>query len=324
MKEIRWAILGTGAIANDMAAALGRNGRHFAAVCGRNPERTAAFAEHYGIDKVYTDFAALLSDPAVDAVYIATPHNTHYPYIKMALEHGKHVLAEKSITLNSRELEQVSALAKSGGLVLGEAMTIYHMPLYKKLRTYLDSGALGRVNLVTMNFGSFKEYDMENRFYNRSLAGGAMLDIGVYALSFLRFFLDGNPDTLLSRAKIAPTGVDDQAAMLLMNPAGQMATVTLSLRSKQPRRGMVSCERGYIEVMDYTRATEAKIVWADSGKTEVIREGNRADALFYEITDMEAAIAGERSRMYPELTKDVMELMTRFRQDWGVVYPEEE
>ena len=105
-----------------------------------------------------------------------------------------------------------------------------------------------------MNFGSFKEYDMNNRFFNRNLAGGAMLDIGVYALSFIRWFMDSKPDQLLSQVKVAPTGVDEQAGLLLMNPEGQMATVMLSLHSKQPKRGMLSCEKGNIEIKEYHRA----------------------------------------------------------------------
>ena len=102
-----------------------------------------------------------------------------------------------------------------------------------------------------MNFGSFKEYDENNRFFNRNLAGGAMLDIGVYALSFVRWFLDSKPDQLLSQVRTASTGVDEQSGLLLTNQEGQMATVMLSLHSKQPKRGMISCERGYIEIMEY-------------------------------------------------------------------------
>ena len=286
MKDIHWAVLGTGTIANEMARTMERNGRHFYAVGSRSPEKAAAFGEKYGIQKVYSDLNEMFSDPAVDVVYIATPHNTHFAYIKKALENGKHVLAEKAITLNSDELREAAALAKAKGLVLAEAQTIYHMPLYKELRELLSSGKLGRVNLVTMNFGSFKEYDMGNRFFNRALAGGAMLDIGVYALSFVRWFLDSKPENLLSQVKTAPTGVDEQAGLLMTNPEGQMATVMLSLRSKQPKRGVVSCEKGYIEIMEYPRAWEAKITDADSGNVEVIRAGDCAQALMYEIADM--------------------------------------
>ena len=198
------------------------------------------------------------------------------------------------------------------------------MPIYKKLRKILESGALGKVNLITMNFGSFKEYNMSNRFFNRNLAGGAMLDIGVYALSFIRWFMDSKPDQLLSQVKQAPTKVDEQAGLLLTNAEGQMAAVMLSLHSKQPKRGMVSCEKGYIEVMEYPRAWEAKITYTDSGKTELIKAGENADALAYELADMEKAINGDPSRMHLDYTKDVMDMMTEFRKSWGFTYPEEE
>ena len=208
MREIRWAVLGTGVIANEMAAALKKNGRNISAVGNRTQEKAVAFAEKYGIEKVYEDFHEMFIDPDIDVIYITTPHNTHIEFMKQAIWNGKHVLVEKSITLNSSELEEAIAHAKEHGVVIGEAMTIYHMPLYKKLREILDSGKLGKVNLITLNFGSFKDYDMSNRFFNRKLAGGAMLDIGVYALSFIRYFMSSKPDQILSQMKPAPTGVD--------------------------------------------------------------------------------------------------------------------
>ena len=198
------------------------------------------------------------------------------------------------------------------------------MPIYKKLRQILETGKLGKVNLITMNFGSFKDYDMSNRFFNRNLAGGAMLDIGVYALSFIRFFMSEKPTKLLSQVKYAPTGVDEQAGLLLMNDDGQMATVMLSLHSKQPKRGMISCEKGYIEIMEYPRAWEATITYTDTGETEVIKEGEHTDALAYELQDMENAICGDRECMHLQYTKDVMDMMTELRKSWGFRYPEEE
>ena len=324
MAEIKWAVLGTGVIANEMAAALAKDGRNIYAVGNRTHSKAVAFAEKYGIEKVYDDFEEMFTDPDVDVIYITTPHNTHLPFMEKALRGGKHVLAEKSITLNSAELERVRALAKEKKLILAEAMTIYHMPLYRKLREILASGRLGKVNLITMNFGSFKEYDMTNRFFNRNLAGGAMLDIGVYALSFIRWFMDSKPTKILSQVKTAPTGVDEQAGLLLMNNEGQMASVMLSLHSKQPKRGMISCEKGYIEILEYPRAWEATIIDAETGKTEVIKAGENADALAYELADMERAINGDTACMHLEYTKDVMELMTAFRKEWGLKYPEEE
>ena len=292
--------------------------------CKPHTQKAVDFAQKYNIGKVYDNMNDVFTDPEVDVVYITTPHNTHLEFMKKAIENGKHILVEKSITLNSDELNEAISLAKEKGVIIGEAMTIFHMPIYKKLNEILESGALGKVNLITMNFGSFKEYDMTNRFFNRNLAGGAMLDIGVYALSFIRWFMDSKPNNLVSQVKSAPTGVDEQAGLLLTNEEGQMASVMLSLHSKQPKRGMVSCEKGYIEIMEYPRAWEATITYTDSGKTELIKTGENADALAYELADMEKAINGDVDCMHFDYTKDVMDMMTEFRKSWGFKYPEEE
>ena len=324
MRDINWAVLGTGVIANEMAVALKKNGKNIYAVGNRTYEKAVAFGEKYGIGKVYTDYNEMFTDRDVDVIYITTPHNTHKKFMKQAIENGKHILVEKSITLNSDELNEMAELADKNHVIIGEAMTIYHMPIYKKLKEILETGVLGKVNLITMNFGSFKEYDMNNRFFNPDLAGGAMLDIGVYALSFIRWFMDSKPDQLLSQVKSAPTGVDEQAGLLLMNKEEQMATVMLSLHSKQPKLGMISCEKGYIEIMEYPRAWEARITYVETGDVDVIRAGENADALAYELEDMEKAIVGDSECMHFDYTKDVMDMMTEFRKAWKFTYPEEE
>ncbi len=319
---LRWAVLGTGVIANQMAQALHSMGRTLDAVGNRTYEKAVAFAEKYGVPKVYTDYREMFTDPEIDVIYLTTPHNTHIAFLEQALSHGKHVLCEKSITLNSEELERAAALAKANGVVLAEAMTIYHMPLYRELQARIDSGALGKVNLIQLNFGSFKDYDMRNRFFNPRLAGGAMLDIGVYAFSLARLFLDSNPDQVCSFVRKAPTGVDESAVISMANREGQLVNVTLSLHSKQPKRAVISCEKGYVEIMEYPRAEEAVIVDAGTGEREVLRAGRTADALRYELEDMEEAIrTGKDMRL--SCTVDVMALMTRLRREWGVVYPEE-
>lgn len=322
MKKYNWAVLGTGVIANETATAMAKNGRRLYAVGNRTHEKAVAFAEKYGIEKVYDDFNDMFTDPDIDIIYITTPHNTHIDFMKKAIENKNHILVEKSITLNSDELSEAVKLAKKNGVVIGEAMTIYHMPIFKELKKILDSDELGRVNLITANFGSFKPYDMNNRFFNRNLAGGAMLDIGVYALSFVRYFFDSSPNNTLSQVKYAPTGVDEQSGLLLMNDEGQMASVLLSLHSKQPKRAMISCERGYIEIMEYPRAWEAKITDAESGESRLVKAGKNEDALWYEIEDMEKSLSGEDC-MHLDYTEDVMRLMTSFRQEWNMKYPEE-
>ena len=203
-------------------------------------------------------------------------------------------------------------------------MTIYHMPIYKKLNEIISSGKLGDLGLIQMNFGSYKEYDMTNRFFNRNLAGGAMLDIGVYALSFVRWFMTSVPDQVVSQVKMAPTGVDEQAGILLKNKEEEMATVMLSLHCKQPKRGTIAFDKGYIEIFEYPRGQEAVITYTEDGHKETITGGDTKDALYYEVEDMEKTIDRIGDFTYLEYTKDVMQIMTDIRKQWGMTYPEEE
>lgn len=323
--NLNWAVLGTGVIANEMAVALQKMGKTLYAVANRTHEKAVVFAEKYGVEKVYDDINDMFVDEKVDIIYITTPHNTHYQFMKRALENGKHILVEKSITLNSRELNEMIDLASQKQLIIAEAMTIWHMPLYKELWGIVERGELGKVQMITMNFGSFKEYNMQNRFFNMNLAGGAMLDIGVYALSIVRSFMSEKPDEIVSQWKPSPTGSDEQAAILLKNGKGEMATVALSMHSKQPKRAMISCEKGYIEIMEYPRASKAVIVDAESGNTREIAAGQTENALYYEMMDMEAAVKNaDASEMKLEYSRDVMDIMTRLRKDWNMKYPDEE
>lgn len=208
-------------------------------------------------------------------------------------------------------------------MVLAEAMTIYHMPIYRKLREIIETCRLGELKIIQMNFGSYKPYDMSNRFFNPQLAGGALLDIGVYALSFVRWFMSSNPTNITSQVKFAPSGVDELAGILLTNDDGEMATITLSLHAKQPKRGTIAFDKGYIEVYEYPRGERAVITYTEDGHQEVIEQGNTSNALQYEINDMEDAIFNGES-MYIDYTKDVMDMMTELRASWNLKYPEEQ
>lgn len=323
MKRYNWAVLGCGSIAGEMAAAMRREGRSLYAVGSRSPEKAAAFARTHGISKVYREPCEMFTDPAVDIVYVATPHNTHLPYLLQALQSGKHVLCEKSITLNLGELEQAMALAQKNRLVLAEAMTLYHMPLYKKLRELAAGGALGPLRFLQVSFGSYKEYNMNNRFFAPNLAGGALLDIGVYALAFVRWFMGEAPDQIVSQVKYAPSGVDEQAGILLMNPRQEMASVTLTLHAKQPKRGVAVFDKGFVEIYEYPRAEQALITYTANGRQETLRAGGAAHALQYEIADMEKAVSGRGNHMHLDYTRDVMKMMTELRAGWHLKYPEE-
>ena len=277
--QLTWAVIGCGVIANQMATSLALSGRHLRGVANRTREKAEAFAERYGVERVYDSVEELYQDPSVDAIYITTPHNTHIRYLRGALAAGKHVLCEKSITLNSEELDEARALARENNVVLMDATTILHMPLYQELLRRANAGEFGTMNLAQLNFGSYKEYgDLSNRFYNPKLAGGAMLDIGVYALSLMRLFMASQPTEVVSLA----------------------------------------------EVMDYPRADVATIVWTEDGRREEVRAGRSGYALCYEIADLERAVAGDACAAgLIDYAADVMQVMTRLRREWGVVYPEE-
>ena len=324
MAEYNWAILGCGVIAHQLAYAMKAKGRALYSVANRTYDKAISFAEEYGIKKVYGNIEEVFEDENVDIIYISTPHNTHIEYLRKALSHGKHVICEKSITLNSAELNEAIDLAEKNHVVLAEAMTIYHMPIYKKLDEIIKSGKLGELRLIQMNFGSYKPYDMNNRFFNRNLAGGAMLDIGVYALSLVRFFMTSKPHKIATQVKYAPTGVDEQASILLQNKEDEMATVILSLHAKQPKRATIAFDKGYIEIYEYPRGDEATITYTETLKSEKISAGDTTKALEYEIDDMEKAVAGENVDMHLDFTRDVMDIMTFIRKEWGMFYPEEE
>ncbi len=324
MVRYNWATLGCGVIANQLAQAMEAQGGRLYAVANRTQAKAQAFAEKYGIEKVYDTIDEVFEDENVDIIYISTPHNTHIQYLRKALAAGKHVLCEKSITLNAEELQEAVALAEANHVVLAEAMTIYHMPIYRTLQERIGAGEFGRLNLIQMNFGSYKPFDPKSRFFNRNLAGGAMLDIGVYALSFVRSFLSSTPNQVLSQVRLAETGVDEQAGILLKNEEEEMVSIILSLHSKQPKRGTISLDKAYIELYEYPRGDKAVITYTEDGHQEVVESGETARALEYEVLDMEAAVAGERNDMHLDYTVDVMKIMTDIRKEWGLTYPEEE
>lgn len=324
-KNLNWAVLGTGVIANQMAQALQKMDKKLYSVANRTHSKALSFAEKYGVEKVYDSIDEVFTDENVDIIYITTPHNTHIQYIRKALENKKHVFCEKAITLNSDELEEAVKLAEENGVIIAEAMTIWHMPLYKKLRQIAQSGKLGKLQVIQLNFGSFKDYDMSNRFFNINLAGGALLDIGVYSLSLARSFMSSQPTEIKSQVKFAESGVDEQASIIMMNDESEMATITLSLHSKQPKRAVISFEKGYIEITEYPRADKAFIVDAETGEKTEITEGETELALMYEMEDMEHAVkSGDLSGLKLDNTIDVMQIMTNLRKEWGLVYPEEQ
>lgn len=320
MEQVNWGIVGPGGIAAEFAAAIKEvNGRVFG-VWGRNTDKTNRFAEQFGIEQVYADTETMFQDGQIDVVYIATPHSVHYSYIVDALNAGKHVLCEKAITMNSTQLQEVIQLAQAKDLILAEAMTIYHMPLYRKLHEVIDQGKIGKISMVNVTFGSSKEDDPTNRFFNPDLAGGAMLDIGTYALSFTRLFLSSQPTELHTTLKKYKTGVDEQSGIVMKNNQEELAVVSLAMRAKMPKRGIVAGEKGFITVDDFPRADKATITYTADGTVETIEAGDTGKALVYEVEAMNEMVMNGRENWTLPLSRQVMSLMDEARQQWDVSY----
>ncbi|HGF7174088.1 Gfo/Idh/MocA family protein [Enterococcus hirae] len=315
MKKYQWGIIGLGNIAHEFAEHFDQETSELAAVASRTIDKAEAFAQRYHIPKAYGSYQEMLNDQEIDIIYIAVPNRQHSQHIMEALEANKHVLCEKAITMNKKELTEAMKLAEEKNLVLAEAMTIFNMPLYQQLRSLIDTNKLGALKMIQAPFGSYKDPDPTNRFFNPELAGGALLDIGTYAVSFARFFLSSQPEVIASTMVPFETGVDEQSVTILRNKENELATISLTFQAKMPKVGIVAFEEGYITITDYPRADRAEIIFND-GTKEWIESGSTAQAMNYEIENMVKTINGELPNRSLFLTHDVIEILDGMQKLW--------
>ncbi|GGC83234.1 Gfo/Idh/MocA family protein [Enterococcus wangshanyuanii] len=315
MANYNWGIIGLGDIATSFTETFQQKHSSIQAVASRTLSKAEEFAKLHNISTAYGSYDDLLSDDSIDIIYVAVPNRQHIDHILKALHAGKHVLCEKAITMNSAELTEAMKLAEEKNLILAEAMTIFNMPLYHELKSQIDSGRFGKLKMIQAPFGSYKEPDPTNRFFNPELAGGALLDIGTYAVSFARWFLSAQPIVVASVMQPFSTGVDEQSATILQNDAQEIATVSLSFQAKMPKQGVVAFENAYLVINDYPRADEAKIFFND-GTVETVVSGDSSQALNYEIDNMIQMIEGTLPNRSLFLTKDVIDLLDQMQQEW--------
>lgn len=315
MKKYQWGIIGLGNIAHEFAEHFDQETSELAAVASRTMDKAEAFAQRYHIPKAYGNYQEMLNDQEIDIIYIAVPNRQHSQHIMEALAANKHVLCEKAITMNKKELTEAMKLAEEKNLVLAEAMTIFNMPLYQQLRSLIDTNKLGALKMIQAPFGSYKDPDPTNRFFNPELAGGALLDIGTYAVSFARFFLSSQPEVIASTMVPFETGVDEQSVTILRNKENELVTISLTFQAKMPKVGIVAFEEGYITITDYPRADRAEIIFND-GTKEWIESGSTAQAMNYEIENMVKTIKGELPNRSLFLTHDVIEILDGMQKLW--------
>ena len=319
-----FAILGAGAIAREMGTTVQRthivNGY---AVASRDLSRAQAMADQYGFDRAYGSYEELLADPAVDLVYIATPHVFHARQIRQCLEAGKHVLCEKAFTINAAQAREVTALAREKGLLLAEAIWPRYMPMAKILRDFAAGDKIGRIYALTANLG-YPVYHRE-RLHDRALGGGALLDVGIYPLTFASLILGEDVTDIRSSADLSDTGVDKSNHIVLTYASGARAEIFSSIAGPTDRRGVIYGERGYAEVGNVNNYEYLRIFDQDHRLVEEIPCPPQVTGYEYELAACAAAIA-EGAVQCPdaphEMSVTMMALMDTIRNQWGIEYPE--
>ena len=247
-RTVRWGIIGPGHIAsqviNDFPYVAGAEAL---AVASRSIDRAQAFATDHGLARAYGSYAEIMSDQDVDAVYIATPHPQHYAIALAAIAAGKAALVEKTFTATVAGAEEIITAARHQRVFVMEAMWTRFQPAIVTARSLIDDGAIGEVRQVQADLGVDRPYDPADRLFDPAQGGGAMLDLGVYVVSFAQYFL-GTPDRIAVNGSLTPTGVDAEAGVLLGYDDGRVATLLMSLKHHTPGAARIHGTKGWIEV----------------------------------------------------------------------------
>lgn len=325
-ETIRWGILGLGAIAHSFAKGLQvvREAK-LVAVGSRSKEKADAFADQYGVSRRHESYAALARDPDVDAIYIATPHTLHKENSLLCLEAGKSVLCEKPMAVNAREVGDMITCARTNGVLLMEAMWTRFLPLTGKVREWLREGAIGEVRILTADLGFRAGWNPQGRLLNPELAGGALLDVGVYPVAYASMVFGGPPSRVTGIAHLGPTGVDEQAAMTLGYDQGQLALLHCAIRTRTPQEAWIIGTEGSIHVPHFWRAGSATLErqGSDPERVEMPFSGNGYN---YEAEEVVRCLREGRpeSELMPlDESLSILRTMDRLRDQWGLEYPME-
>jgi predicted dehydrogenase len=325
-EKFRWGIIGTGRIAGFFAEGLkALPDAELVAVGSRATETANAFADRFGVPRRHASYEALAEDPDVDAVYVATPHSLHKDNSLLCLRAGKAVLCEKPFTINATEAEELITYARENQVFLMEAMWTRYLPVIVKVRELLAQGVLGEVYLLTADFGYRSVVNPKSRLWAPHLGGGALLDVGVYCVSFASMVF-GPPAHIVSLAHLGKTGVDDQAAMILGYDDGKMAVLHTAIRMSTPQEAILMGTEGQIRIhspfWNPTRATVSIRGQAD----EVIEDDKVGNGYNYEAAEVGRCVrAGQlESTIMPlDETLAIMRTMDQLRAQWGLKYPME-
>jgi predicted dehydrogenase len=326
MQVIRWGIVGTGHIANRFAEDLtAMPEAQLTAVGSRSTAGAESFGARWGAAHRHGSYAALAEDGEVEAVYVAVPHVFHAAVSLMCLEAGKAVLCEKPFAINARQAEKVIGRARERKLLLMEGMWTRAFPIMTRLRELLAEGRVGRVRWVAADFSFRCEFSPEGRHFNRALGGGALLDVGVYPVSFASMVL-GAPAGMRSAAELGATGVDYQAAMIFNYAGGAVAALFAGLRADYPAEAEIIGEEGWIRVHNAWWKPSRMTVTERGGRKEEFEMAYTGNGFQFEAAEFMRCLREGRpeSGMMPLAeTAAIMRTLDAARAGWGLRYPGE-
>ncbi len=320
----RWGLIGPGRIAHNFVQGLaGVADAKLQAVASRDAARAATFAAKYGGARCYDSYAALIAAPDIDAIYIATPHVFHAEMIRACLEGGKPVLCEKPLTVNTAQAQALFALACERGVFLMEALWTRFLPIYAEVRAWLDEGRIGEARLLSSSFGFIAPRDPEDRLLNPQLAGGALLDIGVYNLSISQWVLRRDPEGFSATGLVGKTGVDEQLAATLDYGNGLMSQFHCTLRANAANDFRIHGSAGDIRIHPMFWSATTATLNDVSGETRLKRP-LRASGFEYQIEEAQRCIREGRLQS-PTITHAdtlaTMKIMDALRRHMGLRYP---
>ena len=319
----RIGIIGAGWIAEKMAEAIAPfQDMCIYAISSRSIDKARSFAARWKVEKAYGSYEEMVSDPAVDLVYIATPHSHHYDHAMLAVNHGKPVLVEKAFTANARQAEDLINAAKAKGVFITEAIWTRYMPLSHKIKEIMDSGIIGEPRVLTATLCYMME-DKE-RIVRADLCGGALLDLGVYTLNFARMYFGTDIVKTVTNCHLGPTGMDMHESISLSFADGHMANLQAGALCLNDRQGIISGTEGYIRV-DNINCPEVVEVYHNYELVQrFTKDENMINGYEYQVLEARSIIeAGltESPMMPHQETISIMRQMDDLRKEWGVIYP---
>lgn len=325
MEKLRVGVLSTGNIAATMAETLRcMEDVELYAVASRCQEKADAFAKKYGFEKAFGTYEEMAADEKIDLVYVATPISEHCSHVKMLLENGRNILCEKAFAVNLREAEEMTVLSKEKGLLLAEAMWVRYMPMARTLQEVLASGAIGTPYTLTANLG----YLLESvpRMMKPELAGGALLDVGVYTLTFASIAFGDDISSIDTSVIMTDTGVDAQSSITISYPDGKMSVLNSSLRALSDRQGIIYGTKGFLVVENINNFESITVYNEKREVTARYDQPKQISGYEYEVRACKKAIEEgmcECPDMPHSETLRIMEQMDAVREKWGLRYPME-